>query len=91
MKWLIGVLILLLLTVVFTLQNAQVVAVTFFFWHIELSLVVVLVVTLLIGLVAGLVFGAKAGRKTKTVVQEKPAQSLPVAENEPSKETQNAS
>ena len=47
------VLILLLLLVIFTVQNYQVVQIRFLFWGFETSRAIVLFVTLLIGITVG--------------------------------------
>jgi uncharacterized integral membrane protein len=47
--------IIILLTAVFTLQNAQVIIVNFFFWSFEASLSLILFVTYAIGLFSAIV------------------------------------
>jgi len=56
MNWKISViLILLMLVIIFTLQNYEVVQVKFLFWQFEASRAIVLFLTMLIGFVIGLV------------------------------------
>ena len=50
---LVSTIVLLFLFAVFTVQNAQIVTVSFLFWKIEASRVIVLMVTFLLGLFSG--------------------------------------
>lgn len=53
---------LLLLVALFTLQNAEVVTITFLFWHISLSRALLIFLVLVIGVVIGWVLHSIAER-----------------------------
>jgi len=63
MNWkLMGVISLLLVLIIFILQNTQVVSVQFLFWKISMSRIILLPVVMSIGFIAGF-FVAKKGRR----------------------------
>lgn len=51
------ILVLLLLVILFTLQNSEQVSINFLFWHVTLSRALVIFIFLAIGLVIGWVLG----------------------------------
>ena len=51
----IGVLILLALFIIISIQNVEVIPVHFLFWKIEISKLLLLILTLVIGIMVGLV------------------------------------
>ena len=56
MRWkLILTLVLLVLLVIFTMQNYEVVTVQFLFWSFQTSRTIIIFVTLLIGIIIGLI------------------------------------
>jgi uncharacterized integral membrane protein len=61
---LIGIIVLLVIIVIFAIQNTQAVAIKFLFWGIETSAVLSILVSFMIGFLVGwLVFWAGTGRK----------------------------
>ena len=60
--WIILLSVLLVLAIIFVLQNTQVVEVRFFFWTVSMSRSLVLLGTLVIGLFAGWLIGKFTGR-----------------------------
>ena len=58
------VVVFLLLFVLFVVQNAQVVTVSFLFWKIEASRAIVLLVTFILGLVSGWLLTQIIDKKT---------------------------
>ncbi len=61
-----GALAVLLLTVVFAIQNSDVVKVRFLFWSISSSLALLIVILLSLGLLAGWLLGSLARRPSKS-------------------------
>jgi uncharacterized integral membrane protein len=57
--------ILIVLVLIFVIQNAQVVQVTFLAWEVSLSRALVLLGTLLIGIIAGLLAGRPRRKEQK--------------------------
>ena len=60
--WSVVLLVLLVLVIVFALQNTQVVDVQFFFWTLSMSRALLLLGTLVIGLLAGWLMGRFTAR-----------------------------
>ena len=60
--WSVVLLVLLVLVIVFALQNTQVVDVQFFFWTLSMSRALLLLGTLVIGLLAGWLLGRFTAR-----------------------------
>lgn len=56
-------LFLLLLTVIFTVQNAEVVTVNFLFWHFAVSRALMIFFVLIAGVIVGLVVSELARRR----------------------------
>ena len=68
---LIVVVVMVTVVVIFSVQNAEPVAVSFLSWHFEASLAVVIALCLLVGMIAGmtvlsLIRLRRSGRKKKT-------------------------
>ena len=57
-------LILVLLVVVFTLQNTEVVEINFVFWHFAMSRALLIFIVLGVGILIGLLGGGLTGKKT---------------------------
>jgi putative membrane protein len=61
---LVGIIVLLVVLVIFAIQNTQSVVITFLFWKFETSAVLSILVSFIIGfLVGGLILWAGSGRK----------------------------
>jgi len=61
---LIGIIVLLVVMVIFAIQNIQPLAIKFLFWGIETSVVLSILVSFILGFLVGcLVFWAGSGRK----------------------------
>lgn len=56
-------LVLLILTVIFTLQNIQVITIRFLFWEFSLSRALVIFVIFAMGVFIGVLLGRKKGKK----------------------------
>lgn len=67
---------LLLLVMIFTLQNAEVMEIRFLFWQISLSRALVIFLVFVLGLVSGLLFGTlsrRSGKKSSPPIGQKQA------------------
>ena len=72
---LIGIIVLLLILVIFAIQNTQPLAIKFLFWGIETSAVLTILVSFLIGFLLGcLVIWAGSGKKKEKESLLPPAQ-----------------
>lgn len=70
----IGIIVLLLVMVIFAIQNTQPVAIKFLFWGIETSAVLSILVSFIIGFLVGwLVLWAGSGRKKEKESPSPPA------------------
>jgi uncharacterized integral membrane protein len=61
--------VLALLTVVFAVQNAETVPVSFLFWHLRCSMALLLVIMLVSGILAGLLLSGAALRRKSTALK----------------------
>lgn len=67
-KYLIASLLLVIVVVIFALQNAATVTITLWFWNIEAPLALAILTSLLIGALAGVLFSGK--RKKVVQIQD---------------------
>lgn len=67
------VLTILMMVVIFTLQNTEVVDISFFFWHFSMSRALMLFIVLAIGLLLGWILGSvKRHEKDAETLQARP-------------------
>jgi putative membrane protein len=76
------VVILIAVVVIFSVQNASPVALSFLFWHFEASLAIVILLTLMIGMIIGMAILSwsrlkRAMRKKKEQPGERAGSSMP--------------
>jgi uncharacterized integral membrane protein len=72
-----GFIIVALLLVLFSVQNAQEVGFKFIIWKTHLSLSVLLIVAFLLGLIAGSIFSFRRNRSIKKAEKEKVSKKQP--------------
>jgi uncharacterized integral membrane protein len=78
----ISALALLLLVVIFTLQNAELIEIRFFLWQVSLSRALVIFLVFALGLISGLIFGTLS-RRPKANPPQTPAKTPTKAEPMP--------